>query len=210
MKSGSPSRMTAANKTQTKIPGLVLSRLPMSSLLLLFLPKLLRGTRDRWVAQVSFIIIHSTGLAPFPLLSAPPHSSHTPCLVDGPNVFLSELVDSIHESDKKDLFTNQFLSSTPWLNLSCFEIFNIFHLSTVDCSTAVAKFIVKRVNNRHFQDRWDTVVRFYLTLWSFRSDNNPTSVAELISSLTTFLVETDKVVNFLTFSYEENICGDMF
>ncbi len=47
----------------------------MSSLLLLFLPKLLRGTRDRWVAQVSFIIIHSTGLAPFPRLSAPPHSS---------------------------------------------------------------------------------------------------------------------------------------
>ncbi len=47
----------------------------MSSLLLLFLPKLLRGTRDRWVAQVSFIIIHSTGLAPFTRLSAPPHSS---------------------------------------------------------------------------------------------------------------------------------------
>ncbi len=47
----------------------------MSSLLLLFLPKLLRGTRDRWVAQVSFIIIHSTGLTPFPRLSAPPHSS---------------------------------------------------------------------------------------------------------------------------------------
>ncbi len=42
----------------------------------LTLPKLLRGTRDRWVAQVSFIIIHSTGLAPFPRLSAPPHSSH--------------------------------------------------------------------------------------------------------------------------------------
>ncbi len=78
MKSGSPSRTTAAHKTQTKSPGLVLSRLPMSSLLLLFLPKLLRGTRDRWVAQVSFIIIHSTGLAPFPRLSAPPHSSHTP------------------------------------------------------------------------------------------------------------------------------------
>ncbi len=30
------------------------------------------------MAQVSFIIIHSTGLAPFPRLSAPPHSSHTP------------------------------------------------------------------------------------------------------------------------------------
>ncbi len=38
-------------------------------------PKLLRGTRDRWVVQVSFIIIYSTGLAPFPRLSAPPHSS---------------------------------------------------------------------------------------------------------------------------------------
>ncbi len=75
MKSGSPSRTTAAHKTQTKIPGLVLSRLPLLSLLLLFLPKLLRGTRDRWVAQVSFIIIYSTGLAPFPRLSAPPHSS---------------------------------------------------------------------------------------------------------------------------------------
>ncbi len=78
MKSGSPSRTTAAHKTQTKIPGLVLSRLPLLSLLLLFLPKLLRGTRDWWVVQVSFIIIYSTGLAPFPRLSAPPHSSHTP------------------------------------------------------------------------------------------------------------------------------------
>ncbi len=78
MKSGSPSRTTAAHKTQTKIPGLVLSRLPLLSLLLLFLPKLLRGTWDRWVVQVSFIIIYSTGLAPFPRLSAPPHSSHTP------------------------------------------------------------------------------------------------------------------------------------
>ncbi len=77
MKSGSPSRTTAAHKTQTNIPGLVLSRLPLLSLLLLFLPKLLRGTRDRWVAQVSFIIIYSTGLAPFPRLSAPPHSSQS-------------------------------------------------------------------------------------------------------------------------------------
>ncbi len=38
-------------------------------------PKLLRGTRDRWVEQVSFIIIYSTGLALFPWLSTPPHSS---------------------------------------------------------------------------------------------------------------------------------------
>ncbi len=36
--------------------------------------ELLRGTRDRWVVQESFIIINSTGLAPFPWLSAPPHS----------------------------------------------------------------------------------------------------------------------------------------
>ncbi len=43
----------------------------------LTLPKLLRGTRDRWVVQVSFITNYSTGLAPFPQLSAPPHSSHT-------------------------------------------------------------------------------------------------------------------------------------
>ncbi len=41
------------------------------------LPELLRGTRDRWVAQVSLIIINSTGLAPFPRLSAPPHSSQS-------------------------------------------------------------------------------------------------------------------------------------
>ncbi len=34
MKSGSPSRRTAAHKTQTKIPGLVLSRLPLLSLLI--------------------------------------------------------------------------------------------------------------------------------------------------------------------------------
>ncbi len=39
------------------------------------LPKLLRGTRDRWVAQVSFIIIYSTGFALFPRLLAPPHLS---------------------------------------------------------------------------------------------------------------------------------------
>ncbi len=42
----------------------------------LTLPKLLRGTRDRWAVQVSFITNYSTGLAPFPRLSAPPHSSH--------------------------------------------------------------------------------------------------------------------------------------
>ncbi len=30
------------------------------------------------MAQVSFITIYSTGLAPFPRLSAPPHLSHTP------------------------------------------------------------------------------------------------------------------------------------
>ncbi len=41
----------------------------------LTLPKLLRGTRDRWVVQVSFITNYSTGLAPFPRLSALPHSS---------------------------------------------------------------------------------------------------------------------------------------
>ncbi len=72
-----PRRSFGRNKRSDDIearPGF-LSPLPMSSLLLLFLPKLLRGTRDRWVAQVSFIIIHSTGLAPFPRLSAPPHSS---------------------------------------------------------------------------------------------------------------------------------------
>ncbi len=38
---------------------------------------LLRGTRDWWVVQASFIIINSIGLAPFPRLSDPPHSSHT-------------------------------------------------------------------------------------------------------------------------------------
>ncbi len=44
----------------------------------LTLPKLLRGTWDRWAVQVSFITNYSTGLAPFPRLSAPPHSPHTP------------------------------------------------------------------------------------------------------------------------------------
>ncbi len=43
----------------------------------LTLPKLLRGTRDWWVVQVSFITIYSTGLALFPRLSAPPHSPHS-------------------------------------------------------------------------------------------------------------------------------------
>ncbi len=42
----------------------------------LTLPKLLRGTWDRWVVQVSIITNYSTGLAPFPRLSAPRHSSH--------------------------------------------------------------------------------------------------------------------------------------
>ncbi len=47
------------------------------------LPKLLRGTRDRWVAQVSFIIIYSTGLAPFPWLSARPtrHNDRDRCSI---------------------------------------------------------------------------------------------------------------------------------
>ncbi len=83
MKSGSPPRTTAPHgrlpHTKHKLksrPG------PLSSSTVvtphLTLPKLLRGTRDRWVAQVSFITIYSTGLAPFPRLSAPPHSPHTP------------------------------------------------------------------------------------------------------------------------------------
>ncbi len=77
MKSGSPSRTTAARKTQTKIQAW--SSLPSTVVTPhLTLPKLLRGTRDRWVAQVSFITIYSTGLAPFPRLLAPPHSPHTP------------------------------------------------------------------------------------------------------------------------------------
>ncbi len=46
MKSGSPSRTTAAHKTQTKIPGLVLSPSTVVTPHLT-LPKLLRGTRDR-------------------------------------------------------------------------------------------------------------------------------------------------------------------
>ncbi len=46
----------------------------------LTLPKLLRGTRDRWAVQVSFITNYSTGLAPFPRLSAPPHSPQFPSL----------------------------------------------------------------------------------------------------------------------------------
>ncbi len=39
------------------------------------LPELLGGTQDRWVVQVSLIIVYSNGLAPFPRLSASPHSS---------------------------------------------------------------------------------------------------------------------------------------
>ncbi len=104
MKHGSPSRTTATHKTQTKIPGLVLSRLPMSSLLLLFLPKLLRGTRDRWVAQVSFIIIHSTGLAPFPRLSAPPHSSQI-CILK--SLYFSVLALWIIELIEKNIYKLQ-------------------------------------------------------------------------------------------------------
>ncbi len=62
-KSGRPSRMTAAHKTQIKSrPG------PLSSFTVVappfILPELLRGTRDRWVAQVSFIFINSHGSRP--------------------------------------------------------------------------------------------------------------------------------------------------
>ncbi len=39
------------------------------------LPELLRGTRDRRVVQMSFIIVNSTGLALLLWLSAPPHLS---------------------------------------------------------------------------------------------------------------------------------------
>ncbi len=46
----------------------------------LTLPKLLRGTRDRWAVQVLFITNYSTGLAPFPRLSAPPHSPQWLCV----------------------------------------------------------------------------------------------------------------------------------
>ncbi len=49
---------------------------PLSSFTVITPPfillKLLRETRDRWVAQVSFIIIYSTGLTPFPRPSARP------------------------------------------------------------------------------------------------------------------------------------------
>ncbi len=78
MKSGSPSRTTAAHKTQTKIPGLVLSRLPLLSLLLLFLPKLLRGTRDgEWCRcrSLSFTppaSLRSHGSRPRPTRHIPP------------------------------------------------------------------------------------------------------------------------------------------
>ncbi len=47
------------------------------------LPKLLRGTQNQWVAHVSFVIIYSTGLTPFPWLSAPPHLSHSHLMGSG-------------------------------------------------------------------------------------------------------------------------------
>ncbi len=55
------------------------------------LPELLRGTRDRWVAQVSLIIINSTGLAPFPRLSAPPHSSQPCCTMQWKSAIIGVL-----------------------------------------------------------------------------------------------------------------------
>ncbi len=59
-----------------KSPGLVLSSFAVVAPPFI-LPELLHGTRDRWVVQVSLIIIYSTGLARFPRLSAPPHLSQT-------------------------------------------------------------------------------------------------------------------------------------
>ncbi len=78
MKSGSPSRTTAAHKTQTKIPGLVLSRLPLLSLLLLFLSE-----APPWDSRpvsgagvVHYHLLHRprsvpTALGPAPLVTYP-------------------------------------------------------------------------------------------------------------------------------------------
>ncbi len=76
----------------------------------LTLPKLLRGTRDRWVVQVSFITNYSTGLAPFPRLSAPPHSSHTslPSLFDRLTLALSILI-LFFKKNTNTSFSNLFV-----------------------------------------------------------------------------------------------------
>ncbi len=95
----------------------------------LTLPKLLRGTRDRWVAQVSFITNYSTGLAPFPRLSAPPHSSHWDT-----DVWLSLAVSSNYQNEKQFFFevfyftcneSKIYESFTFWnkLHKKCFTIF---------------------------------------------------------------------------------------
>ncbi len=61
------------------------------------------------MAQVSFIIIHSTGLAPFPRLSAPPHSSHShltkPSNFNKENKIQSQQIRILHKTNKKNFFS---------------------------------------------------------------------------------------------------------
>ncbi len=75
----------------------------------LTLPKLLRGTWDRWVAQVSFITIYSTGLAPFPWLSAPPHSPQSHLQTFKLNIpsWWNDLPNSIRAAESLPIFKNQ-------------------------------------------------------------------------------------------------------
>ncbi len=77
MKSGSPSRTTAAHKTQTKIQA-------WSSLLFhcrhsSFNPSEAPLWDSRTVSGAG--VVHYHLLAPFPRLSAPPHSPHKPLFI---------------------------------------------------------------------------------------------------------------------------------
>ncbi len=74
MKSGSPSRTTAKHKLKIQAWSSLVFHCCHSS----FNPSEAPPWDSRPV-QVSFITNYSTGLAPFPRLSAPPHSPHTRC-----------------------------------------------------------------------------------------------------------------------------------
>ncbi len=80
----------------------------------MFGEKLLRGTRDRWVVQVSFITNYSTGLAPFPRLSAPPHSSQLFF------IYFFLLTTFAHSVCTTDVFSNIVCEMI--MPMKCFEI----------------------------------------------------------------------------------------
>ncbi len=84
------------------------------------------------MAQVSFIIIHSTGLAPFPRLSAPPHSSQVErltswCQDNCLSHYLSKTKELIVDFRKRQQrpYTPLMTSGTPVERVSSFKYLGV-------------------------------------------------------------------------------------